>query len=56
MRNLTIPYPNVIDITCLLHAANSAGKHLQFETLQEFCSLWNTLFSNSVKAGMLLGS
>ena len=53
MRNLTILYPNVMDITCFSHTANNTGKHFQLETLQDFGSLWINLFSHSAKAGML---
>ena len=33
MRNLTILYPNIMDITCFSHTANNTGKHFQFEAL-----------------------
>ena len=53
MRNLTILYPNVMDITCFLHTAKNTSKHFQFETLQDFGSLWINLFSHSAKGPSL---
>ena len=53
MRNLTILYPYVMDITCFSYTVNNEGRHFQFETLQDFGSLWINVFSHSAMAEML---
>lgn len=53
VRNLSVLYPNLMDITCFSHTANNAGHHFEFATLHEFGSLWIKLFAHSAKAKLL---
>ena len=50
LRTLKIVYPNLVDLGCIEHTINIAGKHFQIPTLHEFTNFWNSLFAHSAKA------
>ena len=51
---LKIVYPNTMDITCFSHTLDRVGEHFNIPTLQDFISLWISMFSHSPKARIWL--
>ena len=49
VRTLTILYPNLLDIKCFSHTLDRVGEHY-VPVLNEFISLWISMFSHSPKA------
>ena len=50
VRTLKIVYPNAVDITCFSHTLDRVGQTFNLPILNEFISLWISMFSHSPKA------
>ena len=50
MSTLSILYPNLVDIECFSHTLDLVGEHFNTPVLNEFISLWISMFSHSPKA------
>ena len=53
MHTLKIVYPVVVDIGCFSHTIDHVGSHFSTPTLNDFISLWISLFSHSPKTRLL---
>lgn len=47
---VNVAYPDALDIGCFSHTLDHVGESFQTQTLDEFSSLWITLFLHSQKA------
>ena len=50
VHTLSILYPNMVDIECFSHTLDRVGEHFNTPVLNEFISLWISMFSHSPKA------
>ena len=50
VRTLAILYPNILDVKCLSHTLDRVGEHFDIRVLNEFTSLWVSMFIHSPKA------
>ena len=50
VRTLAIVYPNMLDVNCFSHTLDRVGEHFDISVLNEFISLWISMFSHSPKA------
>ena len=49
VRTLKVYYPNCLDIGCFSHTLDHVGEKFHTPVLEEFISLWISLFSHSPK-------
>ena len=53
MQTLKIVYPSIVDIGCFSHTIDHVGSHFDTPTLNDFITLWISLFSHSPKTRLL---
>ena len=53
IRTLSIIYPSILDVGCIAHTLDHVGEKFKTSVLNNFVSLWISLFSHSPKCRLL---
>ena len=53
IRTLSIIYPSILDVGCIAHTLDHVGEKFKMSVLNNFVSLWISLFSHSPKCRVL---